>query len=1005
MTKKSFLQYVAKDIVAKHGVDLNRVAVVFPNKRASLFLDQALYEEVKRPIWSPAYLTISDLFRAHSNLQVPEEMELVFQLYDVYCPLVNSSKTLDQFYGWGQLMLADFDDIDKNMADAEKLFLNVEAFQQLSTTDYLTDEQRECLEKFFGQMTWDSELQRNFNLLWSNLANIYNAYRQRLRDQGLAYEGMLYRDVAEDKGLDFHYDLYIFVGFNLLQQVEQTLFKRLLEEGRAEFYWDFDEAYLHRDAGNYIRTYMDKFPNELSHARISNGLDYDEIYQQMNLSKDITYLSSSTETIQASYIGNWLLYNHRIEDGARTAIVLADENLLQTVVHCLPKEVKDVNITTGYPLAAAPVSAWVEELIDLQLNGHQGLGNKYRLKYVQRVLHNPLAKYLSEDCRLLSNELRDHIQYYPSRKFLTDGYDEVMKVLFSSEDTDPSWSLLEWIGNLLQRVGVNMGREELANDTRVDPLIKETVFKMFTLINRLSRLVVVNMPTTAPSSIPQPASPSISGSVQGDGRRAISIEVMRRLMRQFIQSTTVPFHGEPVVGIQIMGVLETRNLDFDHVLLLSCNEGNLPKGVNDVSLIPHSIRKAYGLTTVENKVAIYSYYFHSLLQRASDVSIIYNNATDEGNKGEMSRFMLQLLVDRPEIHRAVLQAGKEIIAKRKLPKEKDEETMKKLESIDKLSPTAINRYLRCPMMFYFNSVVGLKEPDENEEDEIDNRTFGNIFHRSAELIYCILSKNFTKTVTPNDIDAFIKDPAQIDKCIMSAFKTDLFKLKDDDAMPRLNGLQLINKKVVKRYLNYLLEVDKRLGDINIVSLEKRYEEKISFPHLSSMKEIVVGGNVDRLDQIVVDGQPCLRIVDYKTGTPLTSIPTGVDELFDSTKVDDKHTVYYLQTFLYSFIVKKQIAKGGTTTSNGEGHLSLDGMPIRPALFFVRQASNEDYDPTLRFNVSPRQKTPISDITVYHDAFMDKLKGLLTEIFNPDVPFQLTVDTKRCTNCPYQQICG
>ena len=483
---KSFLQYVAKDILAKHPEGLSDIAIVFPNKRASLFMNQALYDELGKPLWSPAYITISDLFRRHSEWQVPDQISLVFKLYNTFCEVMGSDEPLDHFYSWGQLLLSDFDDVDKNMADAEKMFINLEAWQELKDFSFLSEKQRESLEKFFGKVLDETEMQRRFNDIWRHLADIYRAYREKLMEEGYAYEGMLYRQVVEKETIDFQHEHYIFVGFNLLQKVEQRLFSRLRDEGRAEFYWDYDSYYAEKnnEAGKFVTQYMEKFPNELSRQRISRGLDHEDIYHNMDAPKDISYISAPTENIQARYVAEWLRQGDRIKDGARTAIVLGDERLLKTVIHCLPDEVENVNITTGYPLSVSPVSTLVQTLINLQLKGTVKNTDKYLSRHVVKTLRHPYAKYISADCPILAAKLASAHTYYPSRKELTNGYDEAMAELFAEmEPDDGRLPLLPWIANILKRVG--MGAKDEA-----DPLTQESVFRMYTIVNRLNEIMV-----------------------------------------------------------------------------------------------------------------------------------------------------------------------------------------------------------------------------------------------------------------------------------------------------------------------------------------------------------------------------------------------------------------------------------------------------------------------------------------------------------------------------------
>lgn len=978
---QTFLQYVAKDIIAKHGGEnLADIAIVFPNKRAALFLNPALFEEAGHAVWSPSYITISDLFRRHSDLKVPDQIELIFRLYREYVKLTGSDEPLDHFFSWGQLMLADFDDLDKNLVEADKLFINLEAWQEMRDFSFLSDQQRKSLETFFGKVETDTVLQKKFNDIWKNLGPLYHAFRDSLRKDGLAYEGMLYRDVVEHKVSDFHYKHYIFVGFNLLQKVEQRFFRQMREAGIAEFYWDYDTYFLtgQHEAGRYIRRYLDKLPNELGPGRASAGIDTDAVYNNLTKPKDITYISAPTEDIQARYVTTWL---RGLGDVVKTnprsvAIVLCDESLLQNVVHCLPETVRDVNITTGYPLAATSAATLVGVLLALRLQGLNKDGKTYRLSFVNQVLRHPYAKYISEEVPELYEQLNAHKTFFPTAGQLTEGRCTELVRLFDTQDLKEAGSkelnvtLLQWVADILQSVGIGSRDVE-------DPLMHESVFRMFTVINRLKELFSQMDVETTPV-------------------------LLQRLLSQLINATSVPFHGEPAVGIQIMGVLETRNLDFEHVLLLSCNEGNIPKGINDASFIPHSLRKGYEMTTVENKVAIYSYYFHSLLQRAADATLTFNNATDDGRQGEMSRFMLQYLVESGQtIKRLTMQAGQSVSTVSRVPIEKDETVQKKIDSITSLSPSAINRYLRCQLMFYYNSVCGLREDDDDDDQEIDNKIFGDIFHRTAQLIYEDLSsQDHRRLITADDIDRLVyKEKYKIEAYLDQAFREKLFKVDRPDFHPRYNGLQLLNRNVLRLYILRLLRLDKANTPFSIVALEQNFFDNVSFEANGAEHTLSVGGQVDRLDRI---GEQ-LRVIDYKTGKPLTSTAPTLDEIFDTAYVDTKHTSYYLQTFLYASVIRKN-KKAIAAVNPGN-------RPVAPALLFIREAGKDGYDPVLKMkdaNQEGKRKatySKVDDIDKIYPDFIGHLKNLLSEIFDPAKPFTPTEYKDRCSNCPYKNICG
>lgn len=984
---KSFLQYVAKDVLAKHPEGLSDVAIVFPNKRASLFFNQALFEETQKPLWSPAYMTISELFRRHSRLNVPDQTLLVFKLYNTFCDVVGTDEPLDHFYSWGQMLLADFDDLDKNMADADKLFINLEAWQEIKDFSFLSEKQRESLENFFGKVLDKTEMQQRFNDVWRHLANIYYSYKQNLTADGMAYEGMLYRNVVETEQIDFQYKHYIFIGFNLLQKVEQQLFRKLKAMGMAEFYWDYDEYYINNtnEAGKYIAKYIGKFPNELSRSRISQSLLHENIYNNMSSPKDITYISAPTENIQARYVSEWLKQGDRIKAGCRTAIVLGNENLLGNVIQCLPEEVENVNITTGYPLAASPVSTLVNMLLNLQLRGKVERSDKYRLKYVSQILRHPYAKYISDDCLLLLKELDTHKHYFPSRELLTGGYDEALSELFADISADGGkLPILTWIAAILKRVGIGTREEK-------NPLMHESIFRMYTLVNRLDEIMI---PITAEKGL------TFGNVDEESGKQLVSVTILQRLMTQMIQSTTIPFRGEPLLGIQIMGVLETRNLDFDHVLLLSCNEGNLPKNINDASFIPHSIRAGYELTTIENKVGIYAYYFYSLLQRAKDVTFTFNNSTDDGQLGEMSRFMLQFMVENASKHHIsykTLQAGQNSTLLRRLPIKKDDAVKEKLDAIARLSPSAINRYLRCQLQFYYNTICHLREENNDDEDGIDNVMFGNIFHRTAELVYLDLSHHYKKSITTDAVTALQKDKYRLEQHLDQAFREIVFKVNDHRFTPQYNGLQRLNKKAVKLYIDRLLALDKQLAPFDILALEESFYDNLTFEVQGKERTIRVGGQIDRLDCIVKDGKTMIRVVDYKTGTPLSSIPSKVEDIFEPKYIDSKHTAYYLQAFLYAGIIR-----------NGADALKTINkrqLPVSPALFFIRQTASADYNPILELGTGKGKRETIDDINMKYDEFIAGLKQLLGNIFDSEQPFQPTEDGTRCATCPYNNICG
>ena len=973
---KTFLEYVAEDMIAKWGTNLSRTAIVFPNKRAALFLNEALVQAARQPVWSPTYITISDLFRQHSDLEVADPIKLICDLHKSFTHCTRSTETLDHFYAWGQLLLADFDDIDKNMADAEKVFSNLRDLHAYDDTSYLTDEQRELLRQFFNTFNdgHDTELKRRFEELWNHFGDIYTHYNTLLRQQGLAYEGALYREVATDDGKTYEYDRYIFVGFNMLQRVEQKLFERLKKENKAFFYWDFDAYYMpdgklpnaiRNEAGHYIAQYLSAFPNELD-------IHNEDIYANFVKPKAISLINATTENIQARYVAQWLGENERLKAGRHTAIVMCDENVLQAVLHNLPSETDKVNVTTGYPLGQTPIASLISQLLDLRTLGIRKQSGKYNLHYVNKVLRHPYAKYLSEQSSSLLQELTDNHIYYPSQERL--GIDDGLKRLFCpltryalasdqtlSADIQFNILLIRWMADQVQQIGIQ-GKDD------ADALFQESVFRAYTILSRLETL-------------------SANGDID------VNVTTLRRLITQLIDSTSVPFHGEPAIGLQIMGVLETRNIDFDHLLLLSCSEGNMPKGVNDASFIPYSLRKAYGLTTIDNKVAIYSYYFHRLLQRANDITIAYCDVQVDGKSKEPSRFLLQLLVESPlKIQRLSMQTGDDTTDRNVHPIVKDDHVMQKMHSIEYLSPSAINRYIDCPLRFFYQHVANIKEPDSGD-DISDNRMFGLIFHRAAELAYRQALADGGNVSKPY-IDKLLQEEGVIERIVDQAFDDELFKTDSNrSSRPEYNGLQIINRRVIIGYLRQLLTLDRQLAPFRILGLEKMVSTTLNVcvPGRPAFP-LHIGGIIDRLDAVTgADGKTTIRVIDYKTGRPKEANVKSVEAIFCRNGSTKQLAEYAFQTIFYANIIDQSSV------------LNADKMPVSPGLLFVKQKVTDQYSPILCI-----EKSPITDVRRYQEDFTKELQQVLADMFDPDKPFTPTDNREQCANkkfeCPFKKLC-
>ena len=957
--KQSFLQYVAADILEKYSGRLHRVAIVFPNKRASLFLNQYLYQMVGHTMLGPNYFTISDLFVKHSGLILADQIQLVCQLYHCYTSQIKTSESLDQFFPWGQVLLADFDDIDKNMADAEMVFRNLRDWHEYDDVTHLDDEEKKMLKLFFSNFSDDhnDKLKERFLEVWSKLGDVYHAYQRQLRKKGIAYEGMILRQVAEDEHLSFDYDDYLFIGFNALHTAEHRLFKRLKEEQKAHFYWDFDDYYmptkedsgLRYKPGRFIAEYMSVFPNELDNHNA-------DIYRQYQLPKGITFVSCSTNYLQVQYVSQWLTRKGNQQIDQETAIVLCDENLLPTIIHHIPDSVSDVNITSGYPLQLSQVASFVQQLIALRMEGNPRGGDTFRMTFVNTVIRHPYMRYLCEHQEEVIRFFKNYRLYIKRADMadLEEGVQALFEEFAPSQNVDyqPSVAMAEYLRKILKKAGIGANQKGSPHNL---PLEQEAIYRTYTIINRLYGLMM------------------------SDELR-IDLNTFIRLLNQLIHSTSVPFHGEPAVGLQIMGILETRNIDFRHLLILSCNEGMMPKGEQPPSFIPYILRKAYGLTTSEHQTSLYAYYFFRLLQRAEDVTILYCNANDEGQKGEMSRFMLQMLVEdpyHPIIRRETLHTHAKTSNQGPKPIIKDKHVMDKLHHISSFSPTAIGKYLRCPVSFFYYLIANLKEKDDDAIDDIDNRLFGIIFHESARKMYA----DFPKFVQESDIQSLYEDKKKIGKYVDSVFQEQLFNNKPRD-LGEYNGLQLINRDVIIHYLQQLLKADLQMTPFRIIDKECSVCDNMDVDGL----QVKYGGIIDRLDEISTKDGKLVRVVDYKTGSSEPGKIQSIGDIFNPENID-KHSDYLLQTFLYATIVHHKSYK-------------LDcSVPVSPALFYIQHSVKDNYNPILMMN-----KELVTDVSRYSGDFNNHLKELFRELFNPSQQFEPTPYKNRCENCPYHKLC-
>lgn len=876
-----FLKLVAHDLYARMGGDLRNVTVVFPSRRASVFFNGHLYEAAgHKALWAPRYLTISELFADLSPLKVNDPIDTVCRIYHHYVATTHDDKTsLDHFYGWGERLLADFDDIDKQLAFrnddvVRQLFTNIADLHDLDSLDYLTPEQQEVLQNFFHDFSLSatSELRQRFLVLWHNMYAIYQRLNEELRIEGLAYEGALFRNVVRQGLAEKAEGTFVFVGHNALTGVERELLRQLQQRHCALFYWDYDAYYRENpanEAGLFLNENLREFPNLLDEKHFDNLCHIESV----------EFVSAPTENAQARSATQWVKA-HLGPDPTRTAIVLASEGLLQPVLHALPPDVKEVNITKGYPLGHTQAFAFVE-------------------KYFSTAKET--------DAAVLLTNLRSLVE----------------KEAGSIQETEPD-------------------SEQAAEPTFTDLMNTEAWYYTYTTLGRFLNLLE-------------------SGTLQG-----LSLATLHKLLRYTLRQTSIPFEGEPAIGLQVMGILETRCLDFDNILILSANEKVLPRAGSDNSFIPYNIRRAFGLTVINHRTAVFAYHFYRLIQRAKHVRCVYNSSADGLRTGEMSRFMTQLLIESPlPIRHLTLAAMPNMPHRGPAPVVK---TPEMVDDITSLSPSSINTYIECPLKFYYQRIQHLRKPDD-PADIIAENTFGSLFHKVAELLYNHLSNNRTKPITASAIELAQNDTATLNRFIRQSFS--LLEAPVD-----YNG---VIAEVLAHYVQRLLAYDLTLakaGPIIIHGLEERCTKSITVTCADgTVRSINTGGFIDRLDEVIINGRSTVRVVDYKTGGHPESLKSS-DDLSPLFTPAPNRPHYLLQTFLYSSV------------------LLPSAKPVAPALYFL---NHKIEDPLIKVD-----KKPLTDFAPLSSAYIEGLRQVIAEILNPAVPFEPRTD--RCAQCPYHLLC-
>ena len=962
---KPFLYQVATLFYQQYGAEIHRLAFVFPNRRAGLFFQKYLSEISEKPLFSPSILTINDLFMQLSGKHPADKIQMLFRLYELYKQRSGSSESFDEFIYWGEMLLNDFDDIDKYMVDARMLFRNVSDLKSLDDDfNYLSPEQVQAIRSFWSSFypKGDSPNQQQFLELWEILYDLYAGLRTSLAKDGCGYDGMIFREVVEqlekEPMSDFPFDQVVFVGLNALSVSEERLLLALQKKGVADFYWDYVGPWV-TDPDNKASFFLERnlrlFPSRMQLP--ATGPVQAEI-RVMGVPSAIGQAKQVYPILQALADEQQLTD----ESALRTAIVLPDEHLLVPVLNAIPEAIQHINVTMGYPLAGTPVAALMEYILTLQKN----------IRYIDRVPvfyfrdvlpilnHQYVMAAAPEEVSQLVKDMTTGNRIYVHAADLNRH--ELLSILFTpvqntEELSDYLIHVLEALNACLRNNRPNPDDEEMiSNSTQTTADIEqEFIFHYFATVNRMKE-------------------------VMREAKIEMRLDTYFRLLKRMTDLITIPFEGEPLSGLQVMGVLETRALDFDRLIILSMNEGIFPLKKVANSFIPYNLRRGFGLPTYEHQDSVWAYHFYRLIRRAKQVTLLYDTRTTGLQTGEVSRFVHQLryhyqypLIDELVVYDVASSAVPPISV------QKTAEVEKLLSDFlsggpRALSASAINTYLDCPLKFYFSVLEQIQEEDEITET-VERDVFGSILHKVMEDLYAPFKG---KLVTADLLKLLRKDQPLLTGTIARAFAELFFK---SPVVRPLEGENFLTGEMIRKYAEKILEQDARFTPFHYIESEKKVRATIT---LSDKRVVQLKGFIDRVDSL----DRVLRIVDYKTGSGKLEFES-VDGLFDKEAKDRPKAV--MQVFLYAWMFQ-QLSE-------------YTGMPIQPAIYYLRTLFQRSFNPVVEQKKGRGKADKVNSFQDFVADFEGKLRQCLDEIFNLDIPFTQTETGKACAYCSFRGLCG
>ena len=972
-----FLEYIADEVITLCApCELEKLCIVFPSRRAGIYFKKYLSSKLENPVWSPAVLGIEDFVRRFSPYIIADSVTLVFELYSVYSKLADES--FDDFYPWGEMLLRDFDAVDKYLADPALLFKTIKDLKEID--EAFPAELHEEFREFWGAILEGADpdgVKDSFVKIWEIMGQVYTDFKAALSAKGIAYEGMAFRKLYEDvqassleRRTFFNYTKIIFAGFNSLNKCEEEIIKTLVQSGKAEVYWDADEYYYGNksfEAGKFIRSNIKKIGgiNTTKSSPFENNLAGAE--------KNISVYGTPLNLGIAKALGDRL--NLAIKEGTFTpensVVVLPDENLLLPVLYSLPEGINQLNITMGFPFRATPLYNFILLLKKLQ-SGKRLFGTalKFYHKDVIRILLHPYAKFQSPS--LFFDAVREikkrNITYIDihglfkevnkRRTFSNAAIPEIINLVFSA--VDRTEDIHVYLQHIVYSISDRIQKSSSGDSEElISGVNNYKVFQLEYIYNFLSKLNLLN------------------DVIVRHGAREnflMSSVIFWRVLIRVLNSVRISFTGEPLKGFQVMGLLETRCLDFENVFILSMNEGALPKGSTYNSFIPYSLRKTFGMPTFEDDDAAQAYYFYRLLQRAKTVSLFYNTEIGEDSK-EKSRFILQLEHELAKTAPAVSYSHKILSPKllsssvKEISVEKSGDVLESLNKITTLSTSELSAYINCSLQFYLKKLAGLGEEDEVEEI-FSSTAFGSLLHGVMQNLF---TAYISKTVTAEDIEVMT---ARVENDYDVLFAEVLEKEISIRSMEfGVIGRNALYRTVIQKLAVKVLKHELKDAPFNILGLEEKFEYDRNIAVNGAEHKLILKGRLDRRDE----KNGIIRIIDYKSGASKMKtwnkkeFGQYLEEIF--TKPEKTHS---FQTFFYAYLYGRLYA----------------GEKVNAGILSMRELGK---------GVQPLKNTGPLDADDIN-AFESRLDILISEIFNPAVPFTKTDNPGHCEYCPFINLC-